>query len=463
MWRVAAILAAIAAFVYVAVVGVQWLRPRVEDDILNRVNSALAEQGLLWADVSVDGRKVILGGTAPSDESRTRAAMVAARVFGVAGVSDAIVVGDASGTAPVHGNARGNARPYQLTIVKTVDTLVVRGQVATSQDADVIRRILRNHYEGMKVEDALEVAEHAPAGWRSAVGVVLVNLTNLEDAQVTLSGTEVMLQGAVLDQKYSDGLQAAVSAAMPQGYKVAYAVDVVTPSMVAEVVSASAPVGASATAVASETAGVMASVADRLEAVVAGIEPAAGAAAQPVADCSGMAALEKHVVRFDFDKAALKAEYRPVMRQIAGTLKGCPDQHLTVAGYTDKTGSPMYNQWLSEQRAESGVRALRREGVAGSQLTAIGLGEVNPVAPNTTREGRAQNRRIEFKPGMMTASSTVPAGTEKAVVPASETVSGTAQGGWWTALMRFTASETDVSGTSVSDSVPPASVSATAQ
>jgi len=65
-----------------------------------------------------------------------------------------------------------------------------------------------------------------------------------------------------------------------------------------------------------------------------------------------------------------------------------------VGGYTDSTGSPAYNQELSERRAQSVADYLTSHGISGGRLTVKGYGEANPVADNKTREGRAHNRRV---------------------------------------------------------------------
>ena len=69
---------------------------------------------------------------------------------------------------------------------------------------------------------------------------------------------------------------------------------------------------------------------------------------------------------------------------------------IEVHGHTDSDGESVFNQQLSQERAEAVVEALRVRGVDPGRLTAIGFGESNPIEPNITEEGRAVNRRIEF-------------------------------------------------------------------
>jgi len=77
-------------------------------------------------------------------------------------------------------------------------------------------------------------------------------------------------------------------------------------------------------------------------------------------------------------------------------MKANPTVRFEVQGHTDSQGSDAVNDPLSQQRAEAVVKALEGLGVDGFNLRAVGKGSHEPVAPNTTDEGRAKNRRVEF-------------------------------------------------------------------
>jgi outer membrane protein OmpA-like peptidoglycan-associated protein len=74
-----------------------------------------------------------------------------------------------------------------------------------------------------------------------------------------------------------------------------------------------------------------------------------------------------------------------------------PDVRIEVAGHTDNTGSAAINQRLSQARAAAVRAYLARKGVAPVRMVARGYGPNDPVAPNTTAEGRARNRRVELR------------------------------------------------------------------
>jgi outer membrane protein OmpA-like peptidoglycan-associated protein len=101
-------------------------------------------------------------------------------------------------------------------------------------------------------------------------------------------------------------------------------------------------------------------------------------------------------VLFDFNKYTLKPEAREKLAKVSGILLAYPGLKLQVEGYTDNIGSDEYNQKLSEERA-GGVREyLVSQSVSDANVTAKGYGKSQPVADNSTNQGRAQNRRVEL-------------------------------------------------------------------
>jgi outer membrane protein OmpA-like peptidoglycan-associated protein len=100
-------------------------------------------------------------------------------------------------------------------------------------------------------------------------------------------------------------------------------------------------------------------------------------------------------VSFDVNSATVKPTFRPSLAKVAEVLKGY-DTKMTIVGHTDSSGSDIFNQQLSERRAEAVRAELIRDGVPAERLSAIGRGESDPRADNSTEAGRAQNRRVEI-------------------------------------------------------------------
>ncbi|WBA40424.1 OmpA family protein [Hymenobacter canadensis] len=100
---------------------------------------------------------------------------------------------------------------------------------------------------------------------------------------------------------------------------------------------------------------------------------------------------------FDFDKATLRKESTGELERLQKLLTETPALRLEISGHTDNVGNAAYNKDLSQRRAKTVVDYLVTKGVAKDRLTFAGYGDTQPVAPNTTKAGRQQNRRTEFK------------------------------------------------------------------
>lgn len=100
---------------------------------------------------------------------------------------------------------------------------------------------------------------------------------------------------------------------------------------------------------------------------------------------------------FEFNKSKLRLESYPILDNVVDFLNKHPEINLEVHGHTDNYGDDDYNIKLSYRRAESVRNYLVYKGISSARLTLLGLGESFPIANNLTAEGRARNRRIEFK------------------------------------------------------------------
>lgn len=102
-------------------------------------------------------------------------------------------------------------------------------------------------------------------------------------------------------------------------------------------------------------------------------------------------------IQFDTGKATLKAESSAVLDQVVALLKQDAALKLEVQGHTDNVGAAAANLKLSQDRAAAVKDYLvTTGGIAAARLTTAGFGDTKPVAPNTTDDGRAQNRRVEL-------------------------------------------------------------------
>ena len=101
-------------------------------------------------------------------------------------------------------------------------------------------------------------------------------------------------------------------------------------------------------------------------------------------------------ILFDVNKATLKPESMGVINQIVKMMNSHQDLRLSIEGHTDSDGDENWNQELSEKRAASVKETLVERGIESSRLETKGYGESKPVDSNSTAEGKANNRRVEF-------------------------------------------------------------------
>jgi len=121
------------------------------------------------------------------------------------------------------------------------------------------------------------------------------------------------------------------------------------------------------------------------------------AAAQTCQDEANRRVARGETVLFDFDSDALHEDGKALLDEIVEIAALCPEVDVEVSGHTDSVGDKDYNIGLSERRATVVAEYLVNRGMEGDRLSAVGKGFSQPIADNSTEEGRAENRRIEFR------------------------------------------------------------------
>ena len=102
-------------------------------------------------------------------------------------------------------------------------------------------------------------------------------------------------------------------------------------------------------------------------------------------------------VNFEFDSAKITADSTAKLDDVVKIITRNPDVKVEIAGHTDSQGNDEYNMGLSERRAKAVEDYLIAHGAKDANMTVKGYGETQPVADNGTKEGRAANRRVEFR------------------------------------------------------------------
>ena len=135
---------------------------------------------------------------------------------------------------------------------------------------------------------------------------------------------------------------------------------------------------------------------DRQQAELEAIE---GAQVESVTDVNNLQAIKVTFdsgILFATGKSQLNEVSKQSLNKFAESLQSTPETDVTIYGHTDNTGSRAINEKLSNERAESVAKYLIGKGIGGGRLTTEGKAYDEPVADNSTAEGRALNRRVEI-------------------------------------------------------------------
>lgn len=121
-----------------------------------------------------------------------------------------------------------------------------------------------------------------------------------------------------------------------------------------------------------------------------------GAQVESVNDGQAIKVTFESGILFATNSSSLNSASQSALSQFATSLRNHPDTDIQITGHTDNTGSDAINNPLSEKRAQAVYNFLLQQGVAGNRMTSSGMGSTQPVASNSSVDGRSQNRRVEI-------------------------------------------------------------------
>src|SRR6266404_305857 len=134
-----------------------------------------------------------------------------------------------------------------------------------------------------------------------------------------------------------------------------------------------------------------------VQAQLARLQQALGQIAETRRTAMGLVmTLDSKSIRFDFDKANVRPEYRDILNRIAGILMTLKGYTIAVYGYTDDIGTQTYNLQLSRRRAEAVRDFLVQTGISPTIMSTKGFGKSDPRIPSNSEQARAANRRVEI-------------------------------------------------------------------
>ena len=133
-------------------------------------------------------------------------------------------------------------------------------------------------------------------------------------------------------------------------------------------------------------------------------EETAGSGVDVIRDGDNLVLRMPSGITFGYDSANVQPQFQPTLDDVSSVLAQYPKTYIDVYGHTDSDGSDVYNQGLSERRAQSVASYLTAHGVQSARIATRGFGETQPIASNETDAGKASNRRVEIKIAPVTES-----------------------------------------------------------
>lgn len=106
--------------------------------------------------------------------------------------------------------------------------------------------------------------------------------------------------------------------------------------------------------------------------------------------------LDENAINFDFNKSTLTTSAKGNLDKLIPVFNKYPDTNILIVGHTDAVGSDAVNDRISLERATSVRNYMSSKGITATRMITDGKGKNEPLADNTTEEGRAKNRRVEF-------------------------------------------------------------------
>jgi OOP family OmpA-OmpF porin len=247
-----------------------------------------------------------------------------------------------------------SAPPYIFQVNKdpVAQTVTLNGYVPDNAVHAALIDATKRKFLNEKIIDNLKASVGAPRGFANAVTVALGALSRLSTGSLMISDREVKLSGDAFYDVAADEIRAGLAGELPQGWRATPEVSTRPPSSVVD-----------------------ATVCQQLIAELLAVGR----------------------IRFLSGQANIDVDSRGLMDRLVEIALRCPTANLEIGGHTDTDGDEDANMKLSERRAQAVLDYLLRAGLPADRLHAVGFGQREPVASNDTAEGKAQNRRIEFK------------------------------------------------------------------
>ena len=347
--------------------------------LLDRSSAAINNAGAGWAAVELDGQKATLLGEAPNETAATSLSLTVSTAAGPGGVVlGGVTAIDSASITVFEGPPR--ADPFIWIAELQGDQLLLSGYAPSQNARDAVFQLAAMRFGEKEISGDLEVASGSPPEdqWLSAVSVSLQALARMESGGVEANGASFVANGVARDAARA----ATISKLM----------DSITNGLTGNTELTIPPPPA---------LDLSELIADTSETPVTdpGLDIEENNAADILAKCLEdiPSIIAETRVTFESASVDIARDSRRALDGLAAALTECEDVTIAITGHTDSSGRRSRNLQLSQYRADAVAQYLRSSNIATNRITTRGAGESEPLTSNTTRQGRARNRRIEIE------------------------------------------------------------------
>ena len=323
-------------FMIIAIIGfsVPLLNDKIPKKLKIKVEQTLKKHNLNWVAVRAKGRDIILSGVAPTIEAHHQALDLTQKIMEVRVVTDKITPTVIS--------------PYNMHIDYRDKTLSLKGYMPSKESLNTLSKIADKTFSPTKVINQIDIGTGQPKAWERLVPTLLLAVNRLNLGVVNMVDNQVSLSGQTNTTQIKEKIISSLNQFKEIGYHLKIHIIALDESL-------------------------------------------------KVCQEKFNEILSHNKIVFDAGKSMVKATNQKLLKSLVDVSSLCPEVKIDILGYTDSKGDDNKNSELSLARAKAVVAKLFQLGISLDRMSAIGMGENNPIASNSTEEGRAKNRRIEFK------------------------------------------------------------------
>ena len=326
----------------------------IQYEISQRVQGGLADERFKHVKANVDGRDILLEGTVESNSLKEQAEKVS-KVEGYYSINNQISVSSLNTQSP---------RKYELSLKKSsMGDIVLMGDVPDSNSRHHFVAQAMEKFGVERVQDRLRINKEMQVAQAESLADLLVPLGILDSGKILLNNEGVSIVGSVDSQEKKDQLSRINQNIMNNSSdqrQYSQQISIITP-------------------------------------LTPSVLPQPQAAeVENLCQKEFDALLANTKINFQTSTSVIEKSSYTLLDDLLVVVKKCHANKLTIRGHTDSTGSDILNKKISEQRANAVMTYFINKGVERDRLTALGMGESEPIANNSDAEGRALNRRIDF-------------------------------------------------------------------